>query len=559
MMTKQRIDSQFSGPDPQRSTTEPEKNRGMVTSLLTVTLLVGLVLPLHGQQSPSQPPSSAHPFQIQIDPPAPTSPGVPEPVDQPPGEQVEPKDPYWRETVEKAVEQFQSENPERRRSAVMLLGKYPVAPAQEVVARALEDPDAGVRQTALVSVLEEQGQISPAFTEKLMRLVADPNVSIRRIASNSLPMILNGFPFVLQPGAAQMHRQLEENTTRILQDAFRDQDVFVRRNMVNSYPLLRIDLPEETIIALLHDDDAEVAVQTVRWGLPLLKPVSLAREIDDLVRNENPIFRLEVARALQSQSSPDALEALEALQDDPSADVALEAMLAMFYHRQQLGLYERMVKLYRESGGAGDAGQRIIFAAQMLGDRGEPFLREWLMDSNPAHRQQAAQLYLTRFAQQAKMGFLLSLLEDSSQGIRQQAVRALMQVNDRLTAEHVQRTMASRHVDVRRSAAGLARFLPSDQAEEILLDLLLDDTHDVQLAALQQIGQRQMEGWEEIMSISLRVDDPIISRTALDWLMRNPTPVSLELIRIFHDENPQSALRPQIELHLKRHLPSDPS
>src|SRR5690606_28845768 len=223
-----------------------------------------------------------------------------------------------------------------------------VPPAQAVGGRAPEDPDAGVRQTASVSLLEEQARINPAFTDKLVRLLDDPDVSIRRSASNSLPMILNSFPFVLQPGAAQMQRQLPEDTARILQDAFRDQDVSVRRNMVNSYPLLRVDLPEETIIALLHDSDSEVAVHTPRWGLPLLNPASLSRQIKELAHHENTIFRLELARALQSRPSTEALEALELLQDDPEAAVALEAMLAMFYHRQLVGLYERIVKLYRE-------------------------------------------------------------------------------------------------------------------------------------------------------------------------------------------------------------------
>lgn len=472
-------------------------------------------------------------------------------------EQAVREDPYWRETVEKAIEQFESENPEVRRSAVMLLGKYPVAPAREVVGQALEDPDAGVRQAALVSVLEEQGQINPAFTTRLVRLLADPDVSIRRIASSSLPMILNSFPFTLQPGAIQMQRDLPEDATRILREAFRDEDTSVRRNMVTSYPLLRVELPQDTVVALLHDSDTEVAINTLRWGLPLLTPAALAKEIPDLLQQEDPIFRLELARALQSRPSPDALEALEILQSDPDAAVALEAMLALFYHRQTVGLYERIVKIFRESRGAGDTGQRVVFAAQMLGERGEPFLREWLKDSDPALRQHAAQVYLTRFAQQADMDFLLSLLDDSVQGVRQQAVRALMQANARLTGEHVRQTLSNRHADVRRSAAGLARFLPSTQAEEILLDLLLDDTRDVQIAALQQIGQLQINGWEEIMSISLRVEDPITSRTALDWLMRHPTPRTLDLIRAYRDENPRSPLRQQIELHLRRHLPPE--
>ncbi len=528
------------------------------SSLLQVTL-IGFIsclsLPLHAQEQPQ--PFSESPFQFRINPPSGL--GDPDVVYQPEDEAAVPEDPYWRETVERAIKQFESKNPDLRRSAVMLLGKYPVRPAQEVVGKALEDSDAGVRQAALVSVLEEPGQMGSEFTDKLVRLLGDPDVSIRRITSNSIPMILNSFPFILQAGAGQMQRQLPDDAAKILRDAFRDEDVSVRRNMVNSYPMLRVNLPEETVVSLLRDPDTEVAVHSLRWGLPLLNPATLSREIENLVRHENPVFRLELARALQFRLSPEALDALEILQEDPHPPVALEAMLAIFNHRQFVGLYERMVKLYRESGAGSDAGQRLIFAAQMLGDQGEPFLREWLKDSNPAHRQQAAQVYLNRFAKQAEMDFLLSLLDDSVQGVRQQAMRALMQSHERLTLEHVRQTLSSRYVDVRRATAGLAAFLPPDQAEDILLDLLLDGVRDVQVAALQQIGQRQIDGWEEIMGISLRVEDPIVSRNALEWLMRHPTPHTLDLIRAYRDENPQSTMRPQIEIHLKRYQLRNPS
>lgn len=531
----------------QHSTRSP---RFPVRALLIGALLAGCTGLLDAQQ-PSSPPE--RPGQIRITPQQ-------APIQlQPNSDASVSGDPYWRETVEKAIDQYQSENPDVRRSAVMLLGKYPVPPARETVAQALKDPDAGVRQAALVSALEEQTQINGAFRGKLLPLLADPEVSIRRIASSSLPMIVHSYPFVLHPGTGQMERQLPGNAKKILQAAFRDDDVSVRRNMVDNYPLLRIDLPQETVISLLHDTDVQVAVHSLSWGLALLEPPTLKRELESLVRHESETFRLELARALQSRPIPEALEALGRLVDDPSPAVALEAMLASFQHRPSVELYEKMVELYRDQAGASDVGQRVIFAAQMLGDRGEPYLREWLADKNPAHRQQAARVYLSRFAEQAETGFLLSLLEDPVQEVRLQAVRALMQTHERLTAEHVRQLISSRHTDVRRSAAGLTRFLPTEAAEGILLDLLLDNERDVQLAALQQIGQRRIEGWEEIMGITLEVDDPITSRTAVEWLMRNPTPKTLKILRAYRKTNPNTPWRPQIDAHLKRHQPSEPS
>lgn len=531
--------------------------------LLALAFLLGPVAGIQAEP-PSQvppPPPPQRPAHIQFNPAPQPPPGFVQPgqFQEPEMTEEMARDPYWRETVDRAVAEFESENPDVRRSAVMLLGKYPVEPARRVVGQALEDPDASVRQAALVSVLEEQGMINPAFSEKMLRLLADPNVSIRRIASNSVRSLIHSFPFGMPQGGVQIQRQISPEATRILQNAFRDDDVSVRRNMVTNYPFLQITLPEETVVALLHDRDREVAVHALRWGLSRLSPPTLSREIAELAQHEDDTFRLELARALQSQYSPAAVEALERLQNDPHAPVAIEAMLALFQNRQSIQMYERLVALYRESGRGSDAGQRIIFAAQMLGEDGRRFLREWLQHTNPALRQDAARIYLNRFGSDAETGFLLSLLNDSVQGIRQQAMRVLMQINERLSAEEIRLTMENRYPDVRQAAAGLVSLLPPEQSEDLLLDLLLDEVREVRLAALQQIGLRQIPGWEEIMSISLQVEDPVINRTALDWLIRHSTPEALRLLRAFRDENPRSPLRPQIEAHLRRFERGDPT
>ncbi|HLS28440.1 MAG TPA: HEAT repeat domain-containing protein, partial [Opitutales bacterium] len=238
---------------------------------------------------------------------------VPEPLLSPAEEPVA-EDPYWRETVDKAIEQYQSENPDIRRSAVMLLGKYPVPPAQETVAKALEDSDASVRQAALVSVLEEQMQIPPATREKLFSLLQDRSVSIRRIASNSLPMILGGFPFTMQPGANQLTRQMPDHVLESLQKAFRDEDASVRRNMVTNYQYLRIQLPPETVTALLHDPDPQVAIHAIQWALPMIEPANLPEEVEKMMERDDPNFRLELIRALQSRFSPGMMSIFQKLQ-----------------------------------------------------------------------------------------------------------------------------------------------------------------------------------------------------------------------------------------------------
>ena len=476
---------------------------------------------------------------------------VPEPLLSPAEEPVA-EDPYWRETVDKAIEQYQSENPDIRRSAVMLLGKYPVPPAQETVAKALEDSDASVRQAALVSVLEEQMQIPPATREKLFSLLQDRSVSIRRIASNSLPMILGGFPFTMQPGANQLTRQMPDHVLESLQKAFRDEDASVRRNMVTNYQYLRIQLPPETVTALLHDPDPQVAIHAIQWALPMIEPANLPEEVEKMMERDDPNFRLELIRALQSRFSPGMMSIFQKLQQDPNPRVALEARLTVFNHHPTVEGFQEIIDLWEAHGRDGTVGSRIVFSAQLLGEEGEPFLRKWLDADDPEIRQQAAQVYFSRFGPDADSELLLKLLRDPVHGVRQQATQALILKNRNLSENEILTAANSRYVDVRRSAADMTRFLEPEKAEEILLDLLLDTESVVQAAALQQIAQRKIDGWEEILIISLESGDPVTSRTALQILLRQTDPQTLDLLQTYLDKNPRSPWRPQIEAHLQK-------
>jgi HEAT repeat protein len=469
------------------------------------------------------------------------------------------EDPYWEETVKNALEQFRSENPEVRRSAVMLLGKYPVAPAREAIKQALSDPAAPVRRAAVVSVLEEQGIIMPDLALPLLRLLADPDVSIRRIVSNAVPMTIQHFPLTMTFGDPQLRRDLPEPIRENLRQAFRDPDVTVRRNMVTHYPFLRVDLPQETLVRLLHDEDHEVAIHALRWVLPLLDARAVATETRRLVEHPNPLFRLELARGLQAHRSGEVDQVLTRLQDDPDPAVAIEALLASFHQQPDPRLYERLLDRYRDSGGRGDVAQRIIMAAQLLGPAGEPYLRAWLEDGNPAHRQQAAQAYFGGRGGQPDVELALSLLHDSAPGVRQQALHALIRAQQRLTAEQIETALSVRHADVRRSAVGLTAFLSNERAEDLLLDLLLDEAADVRLAALHQIGNRRLPGWEEIMAFALEEEHPAIRQTGSEWLQRHPTPEALRHLRAYVQRYPQSPLRPRIEIFLRQQNGSDPT
>ncbi len=463
------------------------------------------------------------------------------------------EDPYWQETVDRALEQLRTGNAEQRRSAVMLLGKYPAPPAQAAVSEALADSDAAVRRAALVSLLEAQTPIPPETGARMLALLADPDVSIRRIASNAAPMMLRFFSLTMNPGDLQPQRNFPPAVDEAIRKAFRDPDAAVRRNMVQHYPYLRVSLPQETLVALLHDSDPEVAIHAVRWALPLLDEPTLAAESSPLAENENPLFRLEIARALQHASSPAARSILEKLEQDPHDPVAIEAMLSRFRRDANPELYRELVDRYRQSSGNSDAAQRIIFSAQLLGPAGESFLREWMNDENPAHRQHATQAFLSGYGTKAETGFLLSLLDDSTPVIRQQVMQLLMRGRAPLSPEQIRSIAAHRYPDVRRLTAQLTAVLPQETAENLLMELLLDDQTEVRVAALQQIASRRISGWEEILLLSLHEENPAITQTSLVWLTRQPTPQILQRLADFVSQNPNSSARPRIDAFLQQH------
>ena len=466
-------------------------------------------------------------------------------------------DPYWEETVNRALEELESEEAEIRRSAVMLLGKYPVPSAQEAVVRSLGDGAAPVRQAALVSLFETPRPTSTQVAVKVVALVGDEDTGIRRIASNMIPHILQSFPFTMRPGDRQPRRNMPDEAAAVLVNAFLDEDVSVRRNMVSHYPMLRIELPESTIARLLMDEDREVAVQTLGWGLREIGPDRLDTVLSALAKREESVIRMELARNLQGRHERAAEEALRVLRDDEDPGVSLEARLGLFQKRPNESDYREIVELVRSSRPRGETVNRVIMATQFLGADGRPFLLEWLEDSNSAHRFQAAALLLSRMQSLTENRDLVArLLRDSSSQVREQAMQAVIRRAAEIDDDLLRDITENPHRDVRRVAIHLANNLDPRRAKDLLMDLLLDEAVEVRLHALQAIGNRNMEGWSEIMGFSLRDGDPAIRQTAAQWLLRSTEEPALTVLRDYLVENPRSPLRSRIETHLRRHDPT---
>ncbi len=487
--------------------------------------------------------------------PSPTVPRVDELPVEPPVEERE----YWEETVERALEKATSENPEIRRSAVMLLGKYPVPQAEEAVVAALEDTDAGVRQAALVSLFERRRLYRGNTAVKIAERVGDSDVGIRRIASNVLPMVMHGFPLRMSPEQRRPARDLPEGLHGILVDAFRDEDATVRRNMIGHYSQLHISIPATLMADLLRDSDREVAIEALHVVVRHFGPDFLAGEAPDLVTHPDRVYRLVLARQLADANRAGAVRALAELRGDEDVEVSLEAEVAYFRQVPETEVYRELIERFDRATGQTEIARRAVRAVTLLDDEGEPFLRHWMEHSSPSLRQDAVQIFFARFPGAVVEEDLIGLLDDENRPLRDAALRFLRRHPARISLPLLQVAAGSPYAEVRRSAVPFTRYVAEASGEEILEELLLDEDSQVRAEVLGEMAARRTEGWERILTLSLRDNDPGIREAALQGLVNEVTPGTLEALRGFLERHPDSSLRPVIEEHLARYDREAPS
>ena len=90
------------------------------------------------------------------------------------------------QTIAKCLRDLKSDDVEARRRAAMVIGKYRTPAAEAAIIQCLRDPDRQVRQSALVSLTEERFLPATARMD-VFRLLLDPDVHIRRLASAIIP------------------------------------------------------------------------------------------------------------------------------------------------------------------------------------------------------------------------------------------------------------------------------------------------------------------------------------------------------------------------------------
>ncbi|MEM9227915.1 MAG: HEAT repeat domain-containing protein, partial [Verrucomicrobiota bacterium] len=165
-------------------------------------------------------------------------------------------------TIERALLDMRSNNPEYRAGAVMLLGKYPVDQARQAVVAALADPHTRVRRAALVSIVEWNRNAPPEAIIPVLKLIGDEDVELRRTASAAIPsmMAVRRSQELLMPGRSL---ELPAELRATLLAAYLDGDVIVRRNMLANHYMLNLPVPGEVFLKLTEDEDRQVRLGAI--------------------------------------------------------------------------------------------------------------------------------------------------------------------------------------------------------------------------------------------------------------------------------------------------------
>ncbi len=459
------------------------------------------------------------------------------------------------ETIRRCLADVRSPDVRLRRRAVMILGKYRAVPAMNAVVASLRDEDEEVRRSAAVAVAEWDVLPAPAQSE-VLRLLVDPSVQVRRVASSMLPDVLggrlalggaalvvggDGEDVVLAPG-----RPPAAETAALLNRALSDEDLTVRRNVLNAARYLPGVLRRESLEPCLRDPDREVRLAAIQAYSQLRGDERARAEVLAAAATDpDSAIRREAAAALGrlGAAGTPALERLAA-DADPGVRVAAARELIPSHYPRGLALLERC--LTDETIPAEDRGGLLVYAG-LYGQDAKALLTRLSADRSPALRAEALRaLARLNEASREGPGFFLQHLSDESPEVRRTAAQGLLRwAGTRGNAggaaggwprqDDLVRLLGSPFQDVRLLAVRLSGALPEAARLEVLTEACLDDDPGVRCEAIASLAMAGEPAALDLVARSLDDPKPEVVLAAVRALSLQSTPRSREILQGFHD------------------------
>jgi len=452
-----------------------------------------------------------------------------------------------KETIQRALQDLRSENPELRAGAVMLLGKYQSNLAKAAVAEALDDPSARVRRAALVSIAEWRHGLSPTVVEPVLQRLADEDLEVRRAVTAMIPQMMNIWRTarMVRPGFA--HRELSDETQDILRAAYRDDDAVVRRNMLVNHHSVGVSLDPGVYLELLQDEDRKVRLEAIPLAIGYAPPARWMPLAEEIVEGDDEVARLRLTTQLARRGAPESVQLLQPLASDPNPEIAAEARLALFRFTGEQHYLDSLLAQLRSGNLTQDQSLRLLSLLRGYRELARPLAPGLTELPSAVLRQEAVRLFFGLDLAGQHPEVVDRLLTDSSSEVRKLVVEEMLSHPELVTPKRRDALLDNPYPDVRGALVQLAIRQPRDDRANLLLDLMLDESVAVRSNALEAIGHLRIEGWTNIVAASMQDPDFAMQRTAADILLSSPQfPQRDQILRDYVDANPDSPLNRRI-------------
>jgi len=421
------------------------------------------------------------------------------------------------QTIAKCLRDLQSPDTATRKAAALVIGKYDTPEAKAALLKCLHDPDAAIRQSALVSLTEEDRNIAPEAGQEILRLLSDEDVHIRRIASSLLDKAVGGGNRIIGSriiirGRLQQPEALQNpDTSKYLNQALQDPDASVRRNILLAAGYFPGILKRENLEPFFAAESAELQVLALKAYARCQGEEELrAMQVQPLLKSPQAAVRFELAY-LAANLGEAGIPLLEVLADDPEAMVRLAAIGILAADITPKNLARLKTALLDETISA-ELRAPLINPLRQYAEQALPLCKEMLGSSAPALRVAALRMLAFQQSGSAEPQLFLEALEDNSAEARQLAMMALRRNKQALPREQILPVLKNPHPDVR----AFSFRLTDDPG--LLLELaqqgILDENPLVRKAAIQVFAQRRPDGYQDILLAALEDQETSIQEQA---------------------------------------------
>jgi HEAT repeat protein len=459
------------------------------------------------------------------------------------------------ETIERALSDLGSNNVDTRVGSIMLLSKYQDLRALNGVVQGLRDPHVRVRRAALVSMIEIQAAMPPQAVEPIIMLLGDDDAEIRRMVSSSLGMIINMWNNFnrgnqLIPVPQSMPLAFKQ---RFL-NAFLDEDVVVRRNMLSYYFFLGIQLPETILVSLLQNEDDMVRLEALRLSVRITRFATVMKQAETLSVDPLKSIRLLFTNMLGDNRTPGAMEWLELLLKDADTEVVHEAELSLFRIGPTFDSASRLTDLVLTGQFNEEQGKTLIQTLAILGERSQSLIDRLLESDNPSYRLEALRIYLGYADLRKDTKEILALANDKSERVRSQVLNFLRSSRDQVPTQLVEGLSYARDSSVRETGLTLTRYFSNEDAEPLLFDFLIDEEARLRMMAIDELVRRKASDIRETLHLSLEDSDWLIQRRAVAHMIGFNDPEELNYLKAKVEKDPKNPLSLYIKDQMLKRL-----